>query len=159
MAQLHHKWCVHSVLPVAPRVKQLTQFNTTNINCNTEESVFCALTGTQTHTHAHTVHLAVELTRFQLTAGGGERSGPNMSMWFCYVHVRWVGGGNIASCERVRNCSHVTDRYVSQQCQLRIGRCVRPSALNLLPCYQISCRFDMNERTKTVRNFWPKDFL
>ena len=93
VAQLHHKWCVHSVLPVATRVKQPTHVNTQNINCNTEESVFCALTGTQTHTHAHTVHLAVELTRFQLTAGGGERSGPNMSMWFCYVHVRWVGGG------------------------------------------------------------------
>ncbi len=71
----------------------------------------------------------------------------------------WVGGGNEASCERVRNCSHVTDRYVSQQCQLRIGRCVRPSALNLFPCYQISCRFDMNERTNLYETFGRKTFL
>ena len=54
MAQLRHKGCVHSVLPVAPRVKQPTHLNTQNINCNTEERVFCALIGKQTHINMHT---------------------------------------------------------------------------------------------------------
>ena len=40
----------------------------------------------------------------------------------------WVGGRNIASYERVRNCSHVMGLCVSQQCQLRIG-CYIPWAL------------------------------
>jgi hypothetical protein len=30
MAQLHHKWCVHSILPLAPRMKQPTHVNTQN---------------------------------------------------------------------------------------------------------------------------------
>ena len=147
--QLHHKWCVHSVLPVATRVKQPTHVNTQNINCNSEEGVFCALIWTQTHIPIHTQYTGLwNSPGFNWqpeVMSGVDRT---CRCGFCYVHVRLVGGGNIASCERVRNCSHVTDRYVSQQCQLRIGRCVRPSSVNSLRRYQISCRMDVNKRTK-----------
>ena len=72
MAQLHHKWCVHSFLPVAPRVKQPTHVNTQNINCKSEKNVFlCFDKNTNTHTYAHTVHWTMELAQFQLAAGGG----------------------------------------------------------------------------------------
>ena len=76
------------------------------------------------------------------------------------VHVRFcVAGGNIVSCERVRNCSHVTGLCVSQQCQLRIGRCVKPCALNSLPCYWISCRFYIEREDKKFKNVLAEKFF
>jgi hypothetical protein len=58
------------------------------------------------------VHGAVELARFHLAAGGGERSGPNMLLWLLIsfmLGLRGLGGGgyNFVMSERVRNCSHV----------------------------------------------------
>jgi hypothetical protein len=46
------------------------------------------------------------------------------------VHV--TGGGYNSSPERVRNCSHVMGRYVSQQCQTRTDCCIKPCASNSL---------------------------
>jgi len=44
VAQLQRKWCVHAILPVAPRVKQPIHGNTQNINYSTTEVAFPALT-------------------------------------------------------------------------------------------------------------------
>jgi len=162
---LHHKWCVHSILPVAPRVKQPIHVNTQNINYTTENKklLCCPDRNINTkHVHTHTVQWAVELDRFQLAAGGGERSGPNMSLWLLFSFMlgsAWRVGGNIVSCERVRNCSHVTGLCVSQQCQLRIGRCVKPCALNSLPCYWISCRFYIEREDKKFKNVLAEKFF
>jgi hypothetical protein len=54
VAHLQHKWCVHSILPVAPRVKQPVHFNTQNISYSTEKGFFCVLIVTFTHKHMHT---------------------------------------------------------------------------------------------------------
>ena len=93
MTQLHHKWCVNSVLPVAPRVKQPTQLNTQNINFKSEKSVFCALIWTQTHIHMHTQYTGLwNSSGFNWqpeVASGVDRT---CRCGFCYVHVMWVGG-------------------------------------------------------------------
>jgi hypothetical protein len=51
VAQLHHKRCVPSIFPVAPRVKQPTHVNTQNINRNTVEVAFLFW---REHKHIHT---------------------------------------------------------------------------------------------------------
>jgi hypothetical protein len=91
------KWCVHSVLSLDPRAKQ------PNLHVHakyTLQSVAATLT--------HCLHWDVELDRFVLAAGGGERSGPNMLLWLLFSFVLGlcvcVGGGGLSSPERVRNC-------------------------------------------------------
>ena len=79
----------------------------------------------------------MELDRFHLAAGGGERSGPNMLLWLLFSFMLGLcagGGGYFVMSGRVRNCSHVMGRYVSQQCQMRISCCVKPCAWNSLEC-------------------------
>ena len=125
MTHLHLKWRVHSILPLAPRAKQPAlhiHFYDTRYSEETSDRL--------SYQYEHTVHWAVELARFQLAAGGGERSGPNMLLWLLFsfmLGLRRVGG-NIASCESVRNVSYVIGHYVNQQCQLRIGCYVKPCA-------------------------------
>ena len=46
-----------------------------------------------TQAQAHTVHWAVELDRFQLAAGGGERSGPDMVLWLLFSFMLGMRGG------------------------------------------------------------------
>jgi hypothetical protein len=50
-------------------------------------------------------HWAVELARFPLVAGGGERSAPNMLQLFLFsfmLGLRLGGGGKISSPRRVQ---------------------------------------------------------
>jgi hypothetical protein len=68
---IQHKWCVHLILPLAPRAKQPTfhtgykqytiQWTVHMIDCHS--------------TLQDTVQEAVKLNRFQLAAGGGEQNG------------------------------------------------------------------------------------
>jgi hypothetical protein len=79
----------------------------------------------------------VELARFVLAAGGGERSGPNMLLWLLFSFMLGLRGGGGATIQR-RNVSEtatrVTGHYVSQQCQIRMRNFVfvQPCAWNLL---------------------------
>jgi hypothetical protein len=75
VTHLRHKWCLHSVLPLAPRAKQ-PALHMDHV-CSTQ----------------HTVHWAVELDRFPLAAGGGERSGPNMLLWLLFSFMLGLRGG------------------------------------------------------------------
>jgi len=47
----------------------------------------------QSNMYEHTAHRAVELARFQLAAGGGERSGPNVLLWFLVSFLLGLRGG------------------------------------------------------------------
>ena len=73
VTHLRHKWCVQFILPLAPRAKQPS----VHIHTAKKHLIDC-------HKLKHTVHGAVELARFLLAAGGGERSGPNMLLWLLF---------------------------------------------------------------------------
>ena len=62
------------------------------------------------------VHWAVELDRFHLAAGGGERNGPNLLLWplFSLILGLVEVGGIFVMSESVRNCCRIMGRYVSQ---------------------------------------------
>ena len=62
----------------------------------------------------------MELDRFQLAAGGGERSAPNILEQFLFsfmLGLRFGWGENRASSERDQKLLHMLGHYVSQQCQ------------------------------------------
>jgi hypothetical protein len=89
VTRLLQKWCVHSILPLGTRAKQPDLH--VHARCTLQDV---------TATFEHCLHWAVALARFVLAAGGGERSGPNMLLWFSVrFHVRfawgWGGGGKI----------------------------------------------------------------
>jgi len=79
VTHLRHKWCVHSILPLAPRAKQPALHIYAYDTRYTEEA-----SNRLSPQYKHAAHRAVELARFQLAAGGGERSGPNMLLWFLF---------------------------------------------------------------------------
>jgi hypothetical protein len=82
VTRLRQKWCVHAILPVAPRVKQPVL----HIHAKyTLQDVTATLT--------HCLHWDVELARFVLAAGGGERSGPNMLLWLLFSFILGLRGG------------------------------------------------------------------
>ena len=72
---------MHSILPLAPRAKQPTLHIYTFDTQYTEE----ASDGLSLQ-YEHAAHRAVELARFQLAAGGGERSGRNM-LWLLFAFM------------------------------------------------------------------------
>ena len=87
VTHLHHKWCVYSILPLALRAKQSA------LHIHIYDTVRKHLIGC--HSNTNTVHWAVELSRFQLAAGGGKRSGPNMFLWLLFsfmLGLHRVGG-------------------------------------------------------------------
>jgi hypothetical protein len=119
------KRCVHSVLPLGPRAKQPDPH--VHAKC-TLQGVTAAL--------SHCLHGAVELTRFVLAAGGGERSGPNM-LWLLFsfmLGLREGWGGTLHRLNVSETATHVTGHCVSQECQMRISNFafLEPCAWNLL---------------------------
>jgi len=124
VTHLHPKWCAHSILPLAPRAKQPALHIHT---CNQyriqrrKHLIGC-------HSNKNT-----QYTGLWNSTGFGSRtrrSGPNMLLWllFSFMLGLLCGGGDFVISERVRNCSHVMGRYVSQQCQMRISCCAKPCA-------------------------------
>jgi len=85
---------VHSILPLALRVKQPALHRHINI--------FIRLS----YKHKHRMYWVVELAHFQLAAGGGQQSESNVVLVFVRVRIKfaWRAGRNMASPERVRNC-------------------------------------------------------
>jgi len=88
VTHLHHKWCVHSVLPLAHRAKQPDLHIYTFDTRYTEEA-----SDRLSQPYEHTAHWAVEFARFQLAAGGGERSGPYMLLWLLFSFMLGLRGG------------------------------------------------------------------
>jgi hypothetical protein len=124
-ASTQAKWCVHSILPLALRVKQPALHRDINI--------FVRLS----YKHKHRMHWAVELARFQLAAGGGRRSEPNVVLWFLFTFVLGLHGGWGKTWRRQNvseTASHVTGHYASQQCQMRVGCFVKPDVCSSLRC-------------------------
>jgi hypothetical protein len=69
------------------------------------------------------MHWAVELARFVLAAGGGERSEPNMVQWFLMYFLLGLPGGwgeTLHGPNCTETASLVTGRYVSQQRQFAL---------------------------------------
>jgi len=67
----------------------------------------------------HLPHWAVELDRFPLAAGGGERSAPNILESFLFslkLGLRSGGAKSVLS-ERDQKLLQMLGLYVSQQCQ------------------------------------------
>jgi len=80
---------------------------------------------------------AVELARFQVAAGGGRRSEPNVVLWLLFAFVLDLHGGQGEKWRRLNvseTASHIMGHYASQQCQMRIGCFVKPSVCNSLRC-------------------------
>jgi hypothetical protein len=94
VTHLHHKWCVHSILPLAPRAKQPVRhvYTCSHYRIQWRQHLISCHTNTNT-----TVHWAVELAQFRLAAGGGERSGPNMLLWLLFSFVLGLRGGRGAT--------------------------------------------------------------
>jgi hypothetical protein len=104
MTHLHHKWCVYSILPLAPRAKQPALHNYTFDTPYTE-----AATDKLSQQYEHTACRAVELVRFQLAAGGCERSEPNMLLWLLFSFMLGFRGGwgkhcVIWTCQKLLSC-------------------------------------------------------
>jgi hypothetical protein len=79
---------VHSILPLAPRAKQpALHIHTWNTRYIEELTCF------HSNINTHAEHWAVELGRFRLAAGGGERSGPNMALWLLFSFMLGFRGG------------------------------------------------------------------
>jgi hypothetical protein len=126
VTRLHQKWCVHSILPLGPRAKQPDLH--VHAKCTLQDV---------TATLTHCLHWAVELARFVLAAGGGERSGPNMLWWLLFSFMLGLRGGWGETFHRLNvseTATHVTGHYVSQQCQMRMRCCafVQPCSWNFL---------------------------
>ena len=133
VTHLHPKWYAHSILPLAPRAKQPPlHIHTCNqyriqqrkhlIGCHSNKNT--RYTGLWNSTGF--IWQPEEVSGVDRTCSCG----------FCLVHVRFVcrEGGDFVMSERVRNCSHVMGRYVSQQCQMRICCYIKPYAWNSLQC-------------------------
>ena len=88
LTHLHHKWCVHSIPLLAPRETQPALHMYTFDARYTEEA-----SDRLSLQYKHTAHRAVELARFRLAAGGGERSGPNMLLWLLFSFMLGLRGG------------------------------------------------------------------
>ena len=92
VVQLQHKLCVHSVLPLARRVKQPTYINTQCINCNTAEGFLWPDRNTNTQKPTRTQYTELwNSPGFHLqpeVASGVDRT---YLCGFCFVHVRLVG--------------------------------------------------------------------
>jgi len=58
--------------------------NVLNRICSADSAYLMYLLNPLHTSLTHTVQWAVELDRFQLAAGGGEWSGPNMSLWLLF---------------------------------------------------------------------------
>ena len=85
MAQLHRKWCVHSILPVATRVKQRIHVNTQNIK-TLQKALFVP---SQEHKHIHTQYTGLwNSLGFNWQAEWTE----HVAVAFVIVHVKWLGG-------------------------------------------------------------------
>jgi len=77
-----------------------------------------------------------------------------MLLWLLFTFMLgllggWGAGGDIASLERVRNCSHVMGRYVSQQCQMRTGCCAKTVRSKFFRIFRMSYRLDLSKRTES----------
>jgi len=97
-----HKWCMHSILPIAPRVKQPALHCHTYINSHLGVSI---VSWSRRDTKPQR---AAELDRFPLAAGGGERSAPNISgviSVFLTLGLRLGGGTTVRRLKVIRNCS------------------------------------------------------
>jgi hypothetical protein len=111
---LHQKWCVQSIPPLGPRAKQ-PDFHV-HAKCTLQDV---------TATLTRCLHWDVELARFVLVAGGGERSGPNM-LWLLFSFMVRLSGGWGETFRRLsvsETATHVTGHDVSQQCQIRMRNC------------------------------------
>jgi hypothetical protein len=87
VTRLHQKCCVHSILPLGVRAKQ------PDLHVHAKYTLQDV-----TATLPHSLPWAVDLARFVLAAGGGERSGPNMLLWLLFSFMLgllggWSGGG------------------------------------------------------------------
>ena len=83
------------------------------------------------------MHWAVELARFQLAAGGGLRSEPNLVLWLLFAFVLGLHGRRGETWRTLNvseTASHVMGHYASQQCQMRPGRFVKPGVCDSLRC-------------------------
>jgi len=80
---------------------------------------------------------AVELARFQLAAGGGRRTEPNVVLWLLFAFALGLNGVR-GETRRHLNVSdtacHVMGHYVSQQCQMGTGCFVKPGVCISLRC-------------------------
>jgi len=86
VTHLHPKWCAHSIPPLAPRAKQPALHIHTCNQYRIQRRKVVTVIRTQ-------VHWAVELDRFHLAAGGGERSGPNMLLWLLFSFMLGLCAG------------------------------------------------------------------
>ena len=147
--QLHPKWCAHSILPLAPRAKQPAL-------------------------HIHTCHQYRLQRRKQPIGWHSKKNTQYVGLWnstgfvwqpeeasgldltcccgFCSLscQVCVQGRGDFVMSERVRNCSHVMGRYVSQQCQTLISCCVKPRAWNSLECSEYAKNLILRKRTENI---------
>jgi hypothetical protein len=89
-----HKWWTHSILHSAPRVKQPAHHFHTSTNSQTAERI-------PSCSHISRSHRAVELDRFPLAAGGGERSAPNIAGWFLFSFILGFAFGSVEPVRRV----------------------------------------------------------
>jgi hypothetical protein len=144
------KWCVHTILPLGPRAKQ----SDLHVHAKyTLQDVTATLT--------HCLHWAVELARFVLAAGGGERSARNM-LWLLFSFMLGLlgkgGGGEplIAwTCQKLPLMLRVTTWANNAKCACGIVPFLQPCAWNLLWRTYI---LDLNKRTENFLKFWQNSF-
>ena len=133
VTHLLHKWCVHLILPLTPKSEAalsphsyMQSIHTAKkhlIDCHNNSNTQC----TGLWSSPGFIWQPEEASGVDLTCCCGFCS---RSCLVCVV----VGGGYFVMSERVRNCSHFTGRYVSQQCQMRTGCSIMPCTFNLLEC-------------------------
>jgi hypothetical protein len=109
----NNKWCVYSIFPIASRVNHPALHLHTDTLISRRGSVAIG-------TPKHWPLWAVELDRFPLAAGGGERNAPNMLelLLFRFLLGLHRGGGKYCvSWRGSETAPNITGHYVSQQCQ------------------------------------------
>jgi hypothetical protein len=94
-----HKWCMHSILPLAPRVKQPALPCHTYINSHLGESMHHVVAGTTLGCGTRPVSIGSRRRRAECTVHFGVISG------FLTFGLRLGGGKTVLRLKVIRNCS------------------------------------------------------